>query len=86
MQTALIKISFEDGLHTRPASLLVKACKAFSSTIFIENNGIKVSAKDLMKLMSADIDRGDVITLIVEGDDEVVAMQTLKGAILKLSN
>ena len=86
MQTALIKISFEDGLHTRPAALLVKACKAFSSTIVIENNGIKVSAKDLMKLMSAGIDRGDVITLIVEGDDEVVAMQTLKGVILKLSN
>lgn len=86
MQTALIKISFEYGLHTRPAALLVKACKAFSSTIVIENNGIKVSAKDLMKLMSAEIDRGDVITLIVEGGDEVVAMQTLKGAILKLSN
>ena len=84
MQTALIKIAFENGLHTRPAALLVKACKAFSSTIIIENNGMKVSAKDLMKLMSIDIGKDDIITLIIEGDDEVAAMKTLKPVILTL--
>lgn len=78
MQTAQIKVTNENGLHTRPGAVFVKACKAFSSTITVENKGRTANAKSLMKLMSAGVAKDDVITLTIEGDDEVQAMEQLK--------
>jgi len=78
MQTAQIKVTNENGLHTRPGAVFVKACKAFSSTITVENRGRTANAKSLMKLMSAGVLKDDVITLTIEGEDEVQAMEQLK--------
>ncbi|WP_066017238.1 MULTISPECIES: HPr family phosphocarrier protein [Endozoicomonas] len=84
MQTAQIKVTNENGLHTRPGAVFVKACKEFSSAITVENKGRKANAKSLMKLMSAGIVKDDVITLTIEGDDEVAAMEKLKVVIENL--
>lgn len=78
MQTAQIQVINENGLHTRPGAVFVKACKAFNSNITVENKGRSANAKSLMKLMSAGIVKDDVITLTIEGDDEVAAMEKLK--------
>lgn len=84
MQTAQIKVTNENGLHTRPGTVFVKACNAFSSTVTVENKGHKANAKSLMKLMSAGIIKNDVITMTIEGADEVAAMEILKVVIESL--
>ncbi len=61
------------GIHARPAGLLVKAAKAFSSAITIERNGKSAAATKLMALMSLGVKAGDTITVTVEGTDEEAA-------------
>ena len=51
------------GIHARPAGLLVKAAKAFSSAITIERNGKSAAATKLMALMSLGVKAGDTITV-----------------------
>lgn len=61
------------GIHARPAGLLVKAAKAFSSAITFERNGKSAAATKLMALMSLGVKAGDTITVTVEGTDEEAA-------------
>lgn len=77
MQITDITIHNESGLHTRPGSKLVKACKQFESAVFIENGDHKVNARSLIKLLGAGICKNDTIRLLVEGPDEIAASEYL---------
>ena len=78
MQTFNYVIKDELGIHARPAGLLVKEAKNFSSTITLEANGKKGVAKGLMGVMSMAVKQGHEVTVTVEGDDEVAAAAAMK--------
>ena len=60
-----------NGVHARPAGLLVKAAKALDSTITLETAaGRSAAATRLMTVMGLGIKQGDAITVTVEGGDE----------------
>ena len=59
-----------NGIHARPAGLLVKAAKALDSTITVENAGKSAAATKLMAVMSLGIKQGDTVIVTVEGGDE----------------
>lgn len=60
-----------NGVHARPAGLLVKAAKALDSTITLENAaGKSAVATKLMAVMGLGIKQGDTVTVTVEGGDE----------------
>ena len=63
-------ITDEVGIHARPAGLLVKKAKEFTSTIIISKDDKSAKATALMKLMGMGIKKGDEVTVQVEGDDE----------------
>lgn len=77
MHITNIIISNENGLHTRPASELVKACKPFESDIHIESGSNRVNARSLIKLLGAGICKNDTIKLLVEGPDATAASEYL---------
>ena len=58
------------GIHARPAGILVKEAKTFSSTITIIKGDKSAKATSLMKLMGMGIKQGDTVTVQIEGDDE----------------
>ena len=66
-------ITDEVGIHARPAGLLVKAAKAFSSKVVIKANGKEAEATKLMAIMGLGVKKGAEITVEVTGDDEVTA-------------
>ena len=68
----------ELGLHARPAGLLAKTAKATGSRVVIQKDGKQVQADRLLSLMGLGIRCGDVITVSVEGGDEVASMKTLQ--------
>lgn len=68
----------ELGLHARPAGLLVKTVKKFTSKITIEKNGKTVDASRLMAVMSLGIKKDQMVSVTIEGDDEVTAFEELK--------
>ena len=60
-----------NGVHARPAGLLVKAAKALDSTITLETAaGRSAAATRLMAVMGLGIKQGDTVTVTVEGGDE----------------
>lgn len=58
------------GIHARPAGILVKEAKTFSSTITIIKGDKSAKATSIMKLMGMGIKQGDTVTVQIEGDDE----------------
>lgn len=58
------------GIHARPAGLLAKEAKQFSSTATMIKGDKSAKVTSLMKLMGMGIVQGDEVTVRVEGDDE----------------
>ena len=57
----------ENGLHARPAGLLVRQAQALSSEITIECRGKSASLKKLLAVMGLGVRCGDVIKISAEG-------------------
>lgn len=71
-------ITDEVGIHARPAGLLAKKVKEYSSRVTVEKAGKSAEAQKLMALMGLGVKKGDTVTVTVEGDDEAVAAAELE--------
>lgn len=58
------------GIHARPAGLLVKLIKEFSSEVTIEKGGRTVDARKLLAVMSLGAKKDEEIVIKIEGSDE----------------
>lgn len=68
-----------NGIHARPAGLLVKAAKELDSTITLENvAGKAAAATKLMAVMGLGIKQGETVTVTVEGGDEEASATAMK--------
>ena len=70
-------IKDEQGLHARPAGLLVKEAARFSCTVTIERNGKKADAKRIFAVMGLGVKCGEEILVRLDGEDEAKAEETL---------
>lgn len=71
-------ITDEIGIHARPAGMLVKEAKAFSSKITLEANGKSADATKLMAVMSLGVKTGASVVIKAEGEDEDVAIAKMQ--------
>jgi len=78
MVTKELVVNSSTGLHARPATLLVKKASSFKSNIYIEYKDKKANAKSLIGVLSLGVSKGAVITISINGDDEVYAMEELE--------
>lgn len=78
MKTFTYTITDEVGIHARPAGMLAKLAKEFSSEIIIERNGKAVNATKLMMLMGLGIMHGDTVNVTITGDDEDFAAKAIE--------
>ena len=72
------KITDEIGLHARPAGMLVKEAKKYSSRITLYANGKESDATRLMSLMAMCIKCGTVVKVGIDGEDEQICAEELK--------
>lgn len=70
MKTFEYTIKDEVGIHARPAGLLVKKAKEFTSVIKVTKGEKSAEATKLMALMSLGVKNGETVTVSVEGADE----------------
>ena len=68
------KIISSEGLHARPASMLVGAVTPFVSEVKLEYKEKRVNMKSIMGVMSLGISKGTNIKIIADGFDEVNLM------------
>ena len=73
-----LKIINKLGVHARPASMIVKTASKFDADIFIDNDGIKISAKSIMGLMTMAASCGTVLKVSVDGPDEDLVLDAFE--------
>lgn len=71
-------IQDEQGIHARPAGILVKAANEFQSDIQIDKDGKKGDLKRIFGVMGLGIKKGDNIRVTIEGPDEEMAAQKIE--------
>jgi len=71
-------IKDENGIHARPAGLLVKLAGGFTSDIKLIKGEKSADLKRLFAVMGLGIKKGDEISVVAEGADEKMAIDTIK--------
>ena len=71
-------ITDPNGLHARPAGLLVKRAQGYDREITLECNGKTASLKRLLAVMGMGIRCGDRVAVTVEGDGATEIAEDLK--------
>ena len=71
-------IQDEQGIHARPAGILVKAANEFQSDIQVDKDGKKGDLKRIFGVMGLGIKKGDNVRVIIEGPDEEMAAQKIE--------
>ena len=79
-----ITIKNSVGLHTRPATFFIQKANSFKSSIWIQKDDRRISAKSLLGVLSMGITEGTTITIIADGPDEVDAINGLEALVESL--
>jgi phosphocarrier protein HPr len=78
MQEFTYTIKDPDGIHARPAGLLVKEATKFKSKVTLKANGKSADLKRIFALMALGVKTGTEVTVTAEGEDEEAAIKALQ--------
>lgn len=70
-------ISNDQGIHARPATVLVQRANQFKSDMTITLDTVSTDLKSIMGVLSLGITRGSTIHISINGSDEVEAMESI---------
>ena len=70
-----VKIVNKAGMHTRPASMLVKIASKFKADFYIVKDGFQINGKSIIGVMSLAAEQGSSVTLVFDGSDEKKASE-----------
>lgn len=71
-------IKDQQGIHARPAGVLVKVAAAFPCDIKIAKGEKSVDLKRILGVMSLGVKCGEEIIITAEGDQEAEAIEAVK--------
>jgi len=71
------EVTNQEGIHARPAARFVRAARGFECRIDIVKDSQCFSAKSILEVLSANLNRGTVFTLRAEGRDARDAVEVL---------
>ncbi len=71
-------ITDPEGIHARPAGILVKQAAGYQSTVKIAKGAKSADAKRIFGVMGLGVKTGEEITITVEGADEDTAIAELE--------
>lgn len=77
MVSANVKVVNSQGMHMRPAQVLVKEITRFNSEVTILFGGKTINAKSIMNLMTACIKQGSELIIQCEGEQENEALKAI---------
>jgi phosphocarrier protein FPr len=81
-QTDLV-IHNPTGLHARPAKVFVSLAKQYKSDVRIQHGEKVANAKSLISMLTLGAETGSQIRILVEGEDEEIALAALERAVLE---
>jgi phosphocarrier protein len=75
-----VTITAAQGMHARPAGLLVKQAGALSTPVTLTKvGGGSTPANSILGILSLQIAQGDSVVLSADGDDAAAAVDQLAG-------
>lgn len=78
MKRLNVTVKSKSGLHARPAAALVNLTQKFKSNITIEKDGRSVNAKSIIGVLSIGAEREDIVSVLIDGEDETRAFNELE--------
>lgn len=78
MVTKKVVVKKETGLHARPGSEVVDIAMKFQSDINLKKGDEVINAKEVLEILSADINFNDEIIIEANGVDENEAVKALE--------
>ena len=71
-------IQDKEGIHARPAGIVVAEAKKFASTVTIENKGKAADLKRIIGVMALCVKHGEEVVVKVNGADEEAAAAAIE--------
>jgi phosphocarrier protein len=78
MKSFTYVIKDKEGIHARPAGVVVAEDKKYASAVSIENKGKKADLKRIFGVMSLCVKSGEEVKITCEGADEEAASAALE--------
>jgi phosphocarrier protein len=66
------------GIHTRPASMVVRTASKFDADFYIRTDGYEINGKSIIGVMTLAAEQGATLTLIFDGSDEEAAAEAMR--------
>lgn len=71
MPTRTVKVNIANGLHMRPATEVVRAASASSSSVSLYKSGIEADAKSITSLLMLSAKEGSEISITSENSETI---------------
>ena len=78
MITRQVTVRNRAGVHTRPASMIVREASRFGAEFFIRKDGYEINGKSIIGVMTLAAEQGATLDLLFEGDDEAAAADAME--------
>jgi phosphocarrier protein len=72
-----VTVTNRAGLHTRPASMIVRQASQFDAEFFIRKDQYEINGKSIIGVMTLAAEQGSKLTLVFDGDDEAEAADAM---------
>lgn len=73
-----IEVKMAQDVDARPIAMLVQVASRFESSIYILSEDKKVNVKSIMGMMTLTLDKGQIITVTADGEDEQTAIESIE--------
>ncbi len=77
MLTREVTVRNRAGVHTRPASMIVRVASRFKAEFVIRKDGYEINGKSIIGVMTLAAEQGSTLDLVFEGSDETEAADAL---------
>lgn len=78
--TRTVKVKNDLGLHTRPATVIVKMLQSYKSSVHFTYKKDIINARSIMSILMLALRKNASIQITVEGDDAEETISTLVNA------
>lgn len=75
-----IRVKNELGLHTRPATMIVKILQECKSSVTFTYKKESVDARSILSILMLAVQKNGILTVNIEGDDAEETLKRLEAA------
>lgn len=72
-----IRVKNELGLHTRPATIIVKLLQDCKSDVWFTHKNETIDAKSILNILMLAVQKNSLLTIEVSGEDAELTMERL---------